>query len=63
MHHWDMHLKKTGADLPDVGAPAVGDGGQLAAGTAVGNKAADIASKVAYGMMTQLATLPRRKMP
>jgi hypothetical protein len=48
------------ADLPDVGAPAIGDGGQFSSGTAIGNKAADIASKVAYGMMTQLATLPQR---
>src|SRR5882757_121108 len=35
--------------LPDVGAPVIGDGGQFSAGTAFGNKAADIASKIAYG--------------
>ena len=50
----------TGAGSPDVGAPAVGDGGQFSAGIAMANKAAGIASKVAYGMMTQLATLPQR---
>jgi len=51
---------ETGADLSDVGAPAVGDGGQFSAGTAIGNKTADIAGRVAYGMMTQLLTLPQR---
>jgi hypothetical protein len=50
----------TGVDLPDVGAPAIDDGGQFSAGTAIGNKAADIAGKIGYGMMTELATLPRR---
>lgn len=50
----------TGADLPDVGAPAIGDGGQFSAGTAIGNKAADVAGKVAYGLMNQFATLPQR---
>ena len=50
----------TGADLPNVGAPAVDDGGQFSIGTATGNQVADIASKVAHGMMTQLATLPQR---
>ena len=50
----------TGAGSPDVGAPAVGDGGQFSAGTALANKAAGIAGKIAYGMVTQLATLPQR---
>lgn len=50
--------------LPDVGAPAIGNGGTLhgagSPGTAWGNKSADIASKLAYGAMTGLATLPQR---
>jgi hypothetical protein len=50
----------TGANLPDVGPPLIGDGGQFSAGTAFGNKAADVASKVAYGMMRQIATLPQQ---
>lgn len=50
----------TGDDLPDVGPPLIGDGGQFSAGTAFGNKAADVASKVAYGMMRQFVTLPQR---
>lgn len=49
-------------NLPDVGPPLIGDGGQFSAGTAFGNKAADITSKVAYGMMKQVATLPQRAM-
>jgi hypothetical protein len=49
-----------GGDLPDIGPPLIGDGGQFSAGTAFGNKAADVASKVAYGLMKQLATLPQR---
>jgi hypothetical protein len=52
----------TGNDLPDVGPPLIGNGGQFSAGTAIGNKAADIAGKVAYGMMRQVATLPQRAM-
>src|SRR5258708_39743046 len=32
-----------GAGLSDVGAPAVADGEQFSAGTAIGNKAADVA--------------------
>ena len=50
----------TGENLPDIGAPLIGDGGQLFPGTAFGQKAADVASKVAYGMMKQVATLPQR---
>jgi hypothetical protein len=49
-----------GGGLPDIGPPLIGDGGQFSAGTAFGNKAADVASKVAYGLMKQLATLPQR---
>jgi hypothetical protein len=49
-----------GAAPPDVGAPVIGNGGQFSSGTAIGNKTADIASKVAYGMMHQIATLPQR---
>lgn len=50
----------TSGDLPDVGPPLIGDGGQFSAGTAFGNRAADVASRVAYGMMKQVATLPQR---
>src|SRR5450756_1956973 len=35
----------TGPDLPDVGAPLIGDGGQFSPGVPWANKAADIASK------------------
>jgi hypothetical protein len=49
----------TGPDLPDVGAPRVGGAGQFSSETAWG-KATDIAGKVAYGMMRQIATLPQR---
>lgn len=52
----------TGSDLPDVGPPAIGNGGQVSAGYPFANKAADIASKVAYGMMGQVVTLPQRAM-
>jgi HNH/ENDO VII superfamily nuclease len=37
----------TGPDLPDVGAPLIGDGGQFSPGVPWANKAADIASKFA----------------
>jgi hypothetical protein len=50
----------TRGDLSDIGKPLIGDGGQFSAGTAFGNKAADIASKVAYGLMKQITTLPQR---
>ena len=36
----------TGPDLPDVGAPLIGDGGQFSPGVPWANKAADIASKL-----------------
>ncbi len=49
-------------DLPDVGPPAIGDGGQFSAGTALGNKAADVGSNLAYGMMKDTATLVPRFM-
>jgi hypothetical protein len=48
------------SDLPDVGPPEIGDGGQFSPGTAIGNKAADIGSKVAFGLMKQFLTLPQR---
>jgi hypothetical protein len=38
-----------GAGQPDAGAPATGGGEQFAAGTAIGNNAADIASEAALG--------------
>ena len=37
----------TGPDLPDVGGPLIGDGGQFSRGVPWANKAADIASKLA----------------
>jgi hypothetical protein len=37
----------TGPDLPDVGAPLIGDGGQFSPSVPWANKAADIASKLA----------------
>jgi hypothetical protein len=40
-------LPATGAGLPDVGAPLIGDGGQFSSGVPWTNKAADIASKFA----------------
>src|SRR5450756_1198053 len=36
----------TGPDLPDVGAPLIGDGGQFSPGVPWASKAADIASKL-----------------
>ncbi len=47
-------------DPSNIGPPLIGDGGQFSAGTAFGNKAADITSRVAYGLMKQIATLPKR---
>lgn len=47
-----------GDTLPDVGDPAIGDGGQFSEGTKLGNKAADIGSKLGYGMMTGAVTSP-----
>lgn len=44
--------------LPDVGDPAIGDGGQFSEGTRLGNKSADIGSKLGYGMMTGAVTSP-----
>lgn len=44
--------------LPDIGDPAIGDGGQFSEGTRLGNKAADIGSKLGYGMMTGAVTSP-----
>lgn len=44
--------------LPDAGGPLIGDGGQFSQGTAIGNKAADIGSKLAYGMMQRAVTSP-----
>ena len=38
-------LPAAGPDLPDVGAPLIGDGGQFSPGVPWANKAADIASK------------------
>ncbi|MCW3725670.1 hypothetical protein, partial [Burkholderia cenocepacia] len=50
----------TGTGLPDVGPPAIDDGGQFSPGIPFVNKAAEIASKVAYAKMVQAATLPQR---
>ena len=50
----------TGPGLPDVGPPAIDDGGQFSPGIPFVNKAAEIASKVAYAKMVQAATLPQR---
>jgi hypothetical protein len=47
-------------DLPDVGDPLIGDGGEFSPGTRLGNKAADIASKFVGGiplMFTQSTSL------
>lgn len=44
--------------LPDVGDPAIGDGGQFSQGTAIGNKAADIGSKLGYNVMQRAVTSP-----
>lgn len=49
-----------GSASRDVGAPLVGDGGQFSPGTEWGNKAADVGSKLGYGAILGLATLPRR---
>jgi hypothetical protein len=50
----------TGPDLPDVGAPLIGDGGQFSPGAPWANKAADIASKLAgnafHGAINLVAT-------
>lgn len=46
-------------DLPDVGSPAI-PSGPTWPGTAIGNKAADIGSKLGYGAMQGLVTLPKR---
>lgn len=46
-------------DLPDVGAPAI-PSGPTWPGTAIGNKAADIGSKLGYGAMEGLVKLPKR---
>jgi len=48
------------AGQPDVGAPPVGDRGQFSPGTEIGNKAADLAGKITYGLMRQFVTLPQR---
>jgi hypothetical protein len=48
------------ANLPDVGAPAIADGGPFTPGMAIGNRMADVAGKVAFGLMKQFATLPQR---
>jgi hypothetical protein len=48
------------SSLSGIGPPLIGDGGQFSAGTAFGNNAADVASKVAYGVMKQVATWPQR---
>jgi hypothetical protein len=59
-HAQQPQSSATTGDLPDIGRPLIGDGGQFSAGTAFGNRAADVASKVAYGLMKQIATLPQR---
>ena len=59
-HPQQPQSSATRDDLPDIGPPLIGDGGQFSAGTAFGNRAADVASKVAYGLMKQIATLPQR---
>src|SRR6266404_5425492 len=40
-----------GGDIPDVGEPLIPSGGEFSPGTRIGNKAADIGSKLAYGYM------------
>src|SRR6266704_3483092 len=46
-----------GGDIPDVGEPLIPSGGEFSPGTRIGNKAADIGSKLAYGNMKSAATL------
>ena len=49
-------------DIPDVGDPMIPSGGEFSKGTNIGNKAADIGSKLGYGAMEGAATLPYRYM-
>lgn len=39
-------------EIPDIGAPLIGDGGQFSPGTDWGNNAAETAGKTAYGALT-----------
>lgn len=43
--------------LPDVGEPAIGNGGQFSPGTAIGNRAADIGSKIGGQAVINAATM------
>ena len=63
MYHWEVHLKRLGLIYPMSVHRLLATADNSPPELPVGNKAADIASKVANGMMTQLATLPQRKMP
>src|SRR5882724_2901578 len=49
-----------GGDIPDVGEPMIPSGGEFSPGTRIGNRAADIGSRLGYGMMEGVATLPKR---
>jgi hypothetical protein len=57
---WLLANQRQNPPLPDVGEALIGDGGQFSRGTAWGNKAADIGSRLAYGAMKGFVTLLQR---